>query len=389
MGSKQGMRARVEQRPHNGNDTTTTVTDSKVKVLMFGPSLSTTSGISAVVNHWLEADIDKRLQLNYISTLDNYVPGQYFRKIANALRAYGSFLFRRVNPPDLVHIHLSYGMSFYRKLGIFLIARLRGLKTVIHLHGSIFKEFYQDGGWLRRRLIRYLFDNATAVMVLSKAWKDFVQGISRNRHIRIVHNCAMLASQQGQGGKQTAHSRQISITFMGRLGQRKGVYDLLMAFVPLSQQVPEAHLVLGGDGEIETVKQRVESLGLEGRVSVLGWVSGRAKDQVFENADIYVLPSYNEGLPGSILEAMAVGKPIVSTPVGGIPEAVIPNLNGYLVAPGDVADLQAKLLALCRDEELRGRMGEASRSLVAEKFDVHKVVNSVVGLYEEIRASNV
>ena len=101
-------------------------------------------------------------------------------------------------------------------------------------------------------------------------------------------------------------------------------------------------------------------------------------------ADSYVLPSYNEGLPGSILEAMAAGTPIISTPVGGIPEAVIDGYNGYLVAPGDVDGLFDRLSRLCEDAERRSVMGKHSRELVIRKFDMANIVKQVSHVYDTL-----
>jgi glycosyltransferase involved in cell wall biosynthesis len=195
--------------------------------------------------------------------------------------------------------------------------------------------------------------------------------------LRLAVNKAASASQKNPGN-------QISIAFMGRLGQRKGVYDLLEAFRRVSEELPNVQLLLGGDGEIEQVRKEVLRCGLEDRVQILGWVNGQDKFDVFDQADIYVLPSYNEGLPGSILEAMASSTPIISTPVGGIPEAVNEGVNGYLVDPGDVDSLYSRLLMLCKDSGLRLRMGEASRKLVEEKFDIKEIVNKVIIVYQDI-----
>src|SRR5690606_10983036 len=126
------------------------------------------------------------------------------------------------------------------------------------------------------------------------------------------------------------------ISSMGRLGSRKGTWDLLEAFKRLAAEVPNVRLVLGGDGEIDKARRIVARDGLEARVTIAGWLSGAEKLDVFNRTDIYALPSYHEGLPASIVEAMAAGAPIVSTPVGGIPEAVTDAFNGFLVAPGDV-----------------------------------------------------
>lgn len=355
----------------------------KPKILMFGPSLTATSGISAVVNNWLEAGMAEKVDLDYIPTLIHYVPGRYVGKFLDALRSYCHLLVKSLGPIDIVHIHLSSGMSFYRKLIIFRYARLRRLKTAVHLHGSTFEKFYEDGTRFQKKLIRSLFDCSDAILVLSQAWKAFVRSISTNKNIYIIYNGASLS----KFSPKIDNAEETVIAFMGRLGMRKGTYDLLEAFEQLSGEVPEAHLVLGGDGDVDEVKSIVKKKKMAHRVDVLGWVSGPQKIEIFKRADIYALPSYNEGLPGSILEAMAAGVPIISTPVGGIAEAVIEGKNGFLIEPGDVEALHLRLLTLCRDKKLRERMGRESIHLIRQKFDIEKILIDVLEVYQKMLIS--
>ena len=350
------------------------------RVLMFGPGLQATSGITNVVNNWFDAGINERINLTYISTLDNYVPGHYLRKFFNAIRAYFFLIKVGLQDTDLVHIHLSHGMSFYRKLIIFEYATRMGVKTVVHLHGSCFQEFYASGTPLRKKLIQSMFNRASGVLVLSKAWKKFIQSISNNNSVYIIYNGGSVE----KFGEQLDQQDKVIIAFMGRLGQRKGIYDLLEAFHRLCKVHTSSELLLGGDGEIEQVKAVIKKKNLESRVKVLGWVSGQEKINVFRKASIYVLPSYNEGLPGSVLEAMAASTAIVSTPVGGIPEAVIEGKNGFLVNPGDIDALYSRLLKLCNDKVLRKAMGNESKEILGQKFNIYKIIDELICTYQKI-----
>jgi glycosyltransferase involved in cell wall biosynthesis len=168
------------------------------------------------------------------------------------------------------------------------------------------------------------------------------------------------------------------------LGKRKGTYDLLEAFESLVKRQPNARLVLPGDGEVDEIKALVKEKGLEDVVEVPGWVSGAAQDELWNRTDVYTLPSYNEGLPGSVLEAMSAGLPCVSTPVGGIPEAVLDNQTGYLVDAGDVAGLEKALERLVADEDLRLRMGKEGNNLLETKFNIDRIVGQVVRLQEKL-----
>ena len=353
-------------------------------VLMFGPHLKATSGISNVVNNWIEAGIERQVNVYYISTLRHYVQGRYIHKIMNAMIAYIRLIIKTFGKIDIVHIHMSSNRSFYRKWFIYKWSKFRKIKTVIHLHGSEFQIFYHYANKPVKRMILEVFESADAIFVVSDRWKTFVSSICNNQNIQIIYNGANLEKYtDSSGGKD-----RINVTFMGRLGERKGVFDLLSAFEKIIPLVRNAHLVLGGDGEVEKARRRIEENNNQERIHVLGWVSGEKKIEVFKECDIYVLPSYNEGLPGSILEAMAVGVPIISTTVGGIPDAVQNDINGYLINPGDVEKLYRKLLVLCQDEELRKRMGKESQKIVRDKFNIRKIVHDLLEQYEMIMKQN-
>ena len=353
----------------------------KINVLMFGPHLEATSGISNVVNNWLSGGLQETINCHYVATLMKYVPGRYLYKLIEASFAAGKLLATKNDFPDLIHIHLSFGMSFYRKLILFMLARQKKLKIIIHLHGSEFEKFYYNGTQLQRHIIRWIFDMADCILVLSKSWEKFVSKISINPNIFVLYNGVNLNIFDT---KRKRDDNRINISFMGRLGARKGVYDLLESFEKVVAEAPNAHLIIGGDGDIKGVKRIVAQKKLIGKVDILGWVSGKDKVEVFRRSDIYVLPSYNEGLPGSILEAMSVGLPIVSTPVGGIPECVFENYNGFLVTPGAIQSLADRLLLLCFDSQLRVKMGEASHEIVQQKFDIEKCVSELYQIYKRI-----
>ena len=113
----------------------------RVRVLMFGPHLNATSGISNVVNNWLEAGIKEKIELHYISTLKKFVPGRYVHKLTEAAVAYAILAVKTWRTVDICHIHMSSDMSFFRKWPIFEWAKLMKIKTIVHVHGSTIEEF--------------------------------------------------------------------------------------------------------------------------------------------------------------------------------------------------------------------------------------------------------
>jgi glycosyltransferase involved in cell wall biosynthesis len=153
-----------------------------------------------------------------------------------------------------------------------------------------------------------------------------------------------------------------TLVFAGRLGPQKALGTLLHALV----EVPDATLVVAGDGpEREPLEQLTRTLGLDGRVTFLGAVPRERVLRLFGAADACVVPSAWENLPHTVVEALAVGCPVIATSVGGVPEVVRDGENGLLVAPGDSRALANAIARLLSDDALRERLSAAAPGSVA------------------------
>jgi glycosyltransferase involved in cell wall biosynthesis len=150
--------------------------------------------------------------------------------------------------------------------------------------------------------------------------------------------------------------------------------------------VPDTTLLVVGDGaQREQLAAAATALGVGPAVRFLG--AGRELvDHALEAADIVVAPSLSEGFGLAVLEAMAMGRPCVTSRTGGLPEIVEHERSGFLVAPGDVSELADALLRLARDPELRRRMGRRGRELVETRFDIRETARRLAALYDDIHA---
>jgi glycosyltransferase involved in cell wall biosynthesis len=285
----------------------------------------------------------------------------------------------------LVHAHVAMRGSFWRKALFLALARAFGVPTVVHLHGSTFVEFYeQECGPLRQWLVRRTLERARAVIALSESWRAYLARIVPQARVVVVPNMVDAAAVRSAIEASGARRAPGRILFLGEIGRRKGVYDLVCAMAQVAAAHPRARLVAAGSGEIEAVRRLARELGVERSVELPGWVAGDAKARLLAEAAIYVLPSYNENLPVSILEAMAAGLPVVSTRVGGIPDAVRHGTEGLLVLPGAGEDLAQCLLRLLEDPGLAARMGASGRRRVAAEFSPAVVVGALERLYAAI-----
>lgn len=281
-----------------------------------------------------------------------------------------------------LHLHVAQRTSVVRKMIFVLLALLWRIPYLFHLHGSEFRVYYEsECGPLMRRVIQIALIRAHHVIALSESWAKWLRDVAPGARIVVAYNPVRIPSDLC---KRPRAAGILRLLFLGRLGIRKGIYDLIEAMRTLRERGLETHLECGGDGEVEQVKETVRKVGLESSVNVLGWITGSNKTQLLEEADVYILPSYNEGLPIAILEAMAYGLPVITTPVGGIPEAIEDGVEGFLVPPGSIADLADRIGRLAHDRELRERMGWAARQRAQAQFDANVVVGAVTALYEEI-----
>lgn len=234
--------------------------------------------------------------------------------------------------------------------------------------------------------MRYLFRRAFRIVALSEEWRDWVISIEPLARCVVVRNS--LGWETGRRTKRDLRSQPTAL-FLGRIGENKGCFDLLRAFVRVRSLVPEARLVIGGDGEIDRLKSEVDTLQLTDSVSHVGWVDGDEKDRLLSECWLFVLPSYHEGLPISILEAMAYGKPVVSCPVGGIPEAVDQGTTGMLVEPGNVPELANALAKLLSDQRTATLMGNAARNMFETRFSHEANLHGLIDIYRQAKATTV
>jgi glycosyltransferase involved in cell wall biosynthesis len=346
-------------------------------VVMLGTAFETRGGISSVVNVYREHGLFQRFPVIYLAT---HVDGAAPKKLRYCIRAWLRLMgLLAMGKVTLVHVHIATGASFWRKLLFVYPAFALRVPAILHLHSGDFDEYAEAP--LRRWLVRDMFERAACIVVLSDTWQQWAATVCHNPNIVPIYNPVRLPPAVDARQRDAC-----CILFLGQMIEFKGVYDLLRAAAHLRHRHPRMKLVMAGDGQVQQVRSEAERLGLQDHVEVLEWVSGAAKLALLERAAIYALPSYCEGLPMSVLEAMAAGLPVVCTPVGGLPEAVTDGIEGRVVAPGDIAALVAALDDLLSSPERCRRMGEAARRKIEARFSDTRVLPQVENLYLQLGA---
>lgn len=348
------------------------MTAPRAPVLMAGTAPGGKGGVASVVTVLQQQGFFDRHQVRYITT---HVDQSGRAKLAVFGRAAWQLLTACGGRP-LVHVHAASRASFYRKSLLLAIARWRGCATIFHLHGAEFQQFAQhESGPLLRWWIRHTLERSSAVIALSDTWAAFLRDYAPRATVTVVPNSVPLPALDGPAEQPGR------ILFLGRAERRKGIFDLLEAAALLAPEFPGLQLRIGGDGDLEAVRRRVAELGLEAQVQVLGWIGAAQRADELARASVFTLPSYDEGLPMAMLEAMAWQKALVVSPVGGIPQAVQDRHNGLLVAPGNPAALAAALRELLLDQPLRHQLAQAARATIAQRFASDVVLEQLSALY--------
>lgn len=346
-------------------------------VLMVGTDPAGMGGIRTVVEGYMEAGLFERIDCTYVIT---HRPGSHWTKLAAALSGWARVAARLVTlPAPLVHVHLSSRASFWRKRIVCLLARLAGRPYLLHVHGSEFAQFYEECSPRARRIVRGVLAKAALVLALSEAWRAKLEEISPRARLDVLMNAVPLPPLEDP---RHLRERQPAVLFLGEIARHKGVLELARAFARLTGRFPPLRLVYGGTGSaLEEVRGLVSRLGLDERTEFTGWLESERKRAAFAGATIFVLPSYVEGMPMALLEAMSWGLPTVATAVGGVPEMITHEVNGLLVAPGDVDGLAAAIARLMEDPQLRQRLGAAARETIASRFSLQTAVERLLEIY--------
>ena len=344
----------------------------KPHVLMVGPALDVRGGVSTVARELLGNGLGDYAEVSYVASM---VDGSKPRKALQAAIALARFR-RMLRAADLVHIHISKGASFYRKKMFADAAQAKGVPFLLHEHDGEFKLGFEGGDEGYRAQVRDLFGRAARVVVLSEEWRDyFAANVCEPEKIVVLHNAVSVPAEPC-----TPCARQ-DVLFLGRLDGRKSPDVLLRASRTVLERYPETKVVYGGDGKIDKYRQMAEELGIAGSCEFVGWVTGGDRERLFERAAVYCLPSKNEGLPMSVLEAMAHALPVVTTPVGGIPQVVHDGVEGFLMPVDDEEVLAKRLLDLLGDPDLRGKMGFAARREIVSDFGITAAVEKTKDIY--------
>jgi glycosyltransferase involved in cell wall biosynthesis len=342
------------------------------KVLVLATSRKTRGGVTSVVKAHQKEKVWKKYHIKWIEThRDGNLSIKFYYFIAALLQYIILLPFY-----DIIHIHLSEPPSAIRK-SIFLgYAKLWEKKIIVHFHSfspnTTIKSKY-------KKVYKYLFSKADCIIVLSEYWRKIItkEFVLKDKVIILYNPCTTEISAK-------LYLKKKEILYAGTINARKGYADLIRAFAGIAEKNIDWQLVFAGNGEIEQAKLLAKDLGIEKQTIFLGWVTGEVKDRAFKEASIFCLPSYAEGFPMAVLDAWAYELPVITTPVGGLPDIVKDGVNVLLFESGNIEQLTSQLEKMILDENLRKNIVMESSKLSEIIFNNKNISEQLINIYQSV-----
>lgn len=273
----------------------------------------------------------------------------------------------RQDPPDIVHMHVAQGIPFYRETLFGLIATyFWDIETVLHIHGSSFDKFLESDGILSNAYQSVVFERVDKIVCLSSYWEEVLSNHTDQDKLEILPNAVNVcdyAPEENESGK-------LRISYISDLVKRKGVREFSNAVEQFGDD-DSIQIDVAGKGPLSSIIQDLSDQ--HQNVRYHGYVSEDTKQDILNRSDIFILPSYAEGLPIVILEAMAGGNAIVSTNVGSIPE-LIGSENGILISPRNEEMIRDSVKRLGNERKKLHEIKRRNRELIEKSFswEAHK-----------------
>ena len=275
---------------------------------------------------------------------------------------------------QIVHIHSASNTSFWRKSYAIRTAKAMGKVVIFHCHGGGFKEFRENN----RDKVDAILSKVDCVVCLSDEWKEYFESIGC-KNVTIIKNVIgepKLMSIEKDG--------LIHFLFLGLICDNKGIFDVMNVLSDHKDElIGKILLHVGGNGQTERLMSKIKECGLEKLVVFEGWVDKEKKQHLLNLADVFLLPSYIEGVPISILEAESYHKPVITTNVGGIPSIVKDHVSGLFVSPGNANDIYLAMKKMSEDETLRYHYGEAGYE-ISKGYLPDTIKKELTKLYNKI-----
>lgn len=353
-------------------------------ILIIGADLTSNGGIASVIKTYNNAFLKGNYPFKMFFLKTSYYkdkPKIYAIEILakSIIRFFYFVVFKNIG---LLHIHSSSNISFLRKSIFVILGKIFNKKIVLHIHASKFYEYFMSNNQFLTKYIAFIFSLCNVVVVLCEDWKKKLINKYPTINVKKIVNPIVLPEKFKV--INSPKSDKFTLLFVGFLIESKGIKDLLkLALLLKTSNVSDVKFIIAGKGELENyILQFIEKEQLQNIVEYIGWINGKDKDLLYLKADVFVLPSYKEGMPISVLEAMSYGLPILSTNIAGLPDIIKNNINGFLFSPGDIKTLYDKIIFLKNDTSFINIMSKNNLECIQD-FSADKIFEKVLDTYRE------
>lgn len=339
--------------------------------MMVGSAKQSNGGINTVIKSFERSELWKDFNCYWLGT---QIQKNKLIKLLFAMKSY-IIAFFTIWKYDIIHFHTVPDISLKVQYPVFLLALLYRKKIVLHLHvGNQIRNHLNDS------FFRFHIRHSNLVLLLSPSWKrEFDNSFSD-----LNANTDYLYNSYTPTKTIDYSQRSKSIIFAAHMNSNKAYDILLKAFAQIKDSFPDWRLIMMGDGEIEKAKLLAQKLEIENQTVFTGYITGKNKEKYFQEASIFCMCSYQEGFPMVVLEAWGYGIPVITTPVGGLPDVIEENKNAITFNFGDYNELAKKISLLINNQLLREKMSKYSLKFVASNFSIDKISNKLSNIYKNL-----
>lgn len=349
-------------------------------------------GVLTVCQLLLDSSLPQRVNLLLVDSSSPSVPppGVINRGVRASARLLIVTWHYLISRPDVVLLFASPGTSHLEKTVMATIGHLFFVRSIFFPQGG---RLLQDatGSGFKAKLLRYTFHIPDQMLCQGKAYQNFFMNETglTEKQCPIINNWT--ATQEllniGEARVKELHHSDVGIIFLGWVAQEKGIYELLECALCLSRNdmTNGFKLIIAGDGSaMQYAHKFVIENSLQDKVELLGWIDSEEKSLCLKKSHILVLPSYAEGMPNAVIEAMAAGLAVVATDVGEVRSLIQEGVNGFVVPVGDIDRLTDAVGQLLIDSELRFKMGQAGWDIARQNFSTEPLVDRLVQLVDSL-----
>lgn len=343
----------------------------RLKVMMVGSAEKSKGGVTSSIKLLKQSSIWEKYQCTWIGT---QIQGSKWLKAIYCIKAYSKAIFT-IWKYDIIHFHTVPNISLVVQLPIYLLALLERKKIILHLHvGNQIEDNKENA------LFLFCIKHSNQVLVLAKIWETRFKTLFPANKVKVDY----LYNSYVPVKAIDYTKRTKTIIFAAHLNANKAYDVLLKGFKEVSNKHPDWKLIVMGDGEVKKACELAHKLGISSQVEFTGYIVGQTKQKVFQEASICCMCSYQEGLPMVIIEAWAYGIPVITTPVGGLPDVLEEGKNALVFNFGDHKKMAMQMIKLIESPDQREAMSKYAQVFAANTFSAKSNSEKLDKIYQTL-----